>query len=226
MIKSAKDLKKGRKLYTLKEVERELKKIPGFSGHVEIERAKLHVQELLKRNPDATASERLAASGLVLQEPKAAVGMYKSVLVDGNRLIVSGHGPWFGGKPICGKVGKRRRVKTKDGWQYEQVGFTTMEARNAANHVALGVLASIEAAVGLDRVEQLVKTLGWVNCTKHFGETPFVIDGFSEVMELIFGELHGRGTRSAIGANALPFGIAVEVECEFRLKPEAAVAAA
>ncbi len=90
---------------TLAEVEKELNKIPGFACRVAIESAKLRVAELLKTNPHASAVERLQASGLVLPEPKEAVGMYDSVFVNGNRLLVSGHGPWVNGKPICGKVG-------------------------------------------------------------------------------------------------------------------------
>lgn len=203
---------------TLAEVEKELNKIPGFACRVAIESAKLRVAELLKTNPHASAVERLQASGLVLPEPKEAVGMYDSVFVNGNRLLVSGHGPWVNGKPICGKVGSRRHVRKTGGEKRKQARLTAAEARNAANHVALGVLASIEAEVGIYRIDRLLKTLGWVNCTKKFGDTPFVIDGFSEVMALVFGEIKGRGTRSAIGANTLPFGIAVEVECEFRLK--------
>lgn len=57
----------------------------------------------------------------------------------------------------------------------------------------------IEAELGISPIDRLLKTLGQVNCTKQFGNTTFVIDGFSEVLELVFGEVKGRGSRSAIG---------------------------
>jgi len=152
--------------------------------------------------------KQLAARGITLPEPKKAVGLYVSTLViDGwfkSRLLVSGHGPWVDGKPIIGKLGKTMSI---------------IDGRYAARQVGLGMLASIEAEVGLDRVVGIVKALGMVNSTADFQNQPAVIDGFSELMVEVFGKKNGIGTRSAVSMMSLPFGIAVEIEAEFIIKP-------
>ena len=50
-----------------------------------------------------------------------------------------------------------------------------------------------------------------VNCTDDFKDQPKVINGYSDLMVEIFGD-KGKHARSAVGMNALPVGIAVEVE--------------
>ena len=67
-------------------------------------------------------------------------------------------------------------------------------------------------------MKRLVKTFGMVNCTADFGEQPKVINGFSELMKDVFGEDAGIGARSAVGHNALPGNIAVEIECILELE--------
>jgi enamine deaminase RidA (YjgF/YER057c/UK114 family) len=50
-----------------------------------------------------------------------------------------------------------------------------------------------------------------VNCADDFKDQPKVINGYSDLMVEIFGE-KGKHARSAVGMNALPFNIAVEIE--------------
>jgi enamine deaminase RidA (YjgF/YER057c/UK114 family) len=50
-----------------------------------------------------------------------------------------------------------------------------------------------------------------VNCNSDFTQQPQVINGFSDLMVEVFGE-KGKHARSAVGMNALPMNIAVEVE--------------
>jgi enamine deaminase RidA (YjgF/YER057c/UK114 family) len=50
-----------------------------------------------------------------------------------------------------------------------------------------------------------------VNCDPAFMEQPAVIDGASDLLVEVFGE-KGKHARSAVGMNALPFNIAVEIE--------------
>ena len=74
------------------------------------------------------------------------------------------------------------------------------------------MLATVRAELGsLDRVRQVVKVLGMVNCAPGFNRTPDVIDGCSDVLVAIFGDA-GRHTRSAVGMAELPFDIPVEIE--------------
>ena len=49
---------------------------------------------------------------------------------------------------------------------------------------------------------------------------PQVIDGYSEVMEQVFGAA-GVGARSAVGMGSLPFNIAVEIELTLEIDSEA-----
>jgi enamine deaminase RidA (YjgF/YER057c/UK114 family) len=90
----------------------------------------------------------------------------------------------------------------------------------AAKQTALAMLATLRNELSsLDRVVRIVKTLGLVRCTNDFGQSPLVINGFSQVFADLFGTDRGIGARSALGTNALPNGMAVEVEAIFEIKP-------
>jgi enamine deaminase RidA (YjgF/YER057c/UK114 family) len=69
----------------------------------------------------------------------------------------------------------------------------------------------------LDRVKRVVKLVGFVNCVPEFTQQPAVMNGCSELLIAVFGPEHGVGARSAVGTNALPLGILVEVEAVFEL---------
>ena len=84
------------------------------------------------------------------------------------------------------------------------------EAIGRARQCALNVLAQIEAAVGLDRVEQLSQVMGFVLSADGFGDQPKVINGASELLIEVLGSA-GKHTRAALGTNALPFSATVEV---------------
>jgi enamine deaminase RidA (YjgF/YER057c/UK114 family) len=85
-------------------------------------------------------------------------------------------------------------------------------ARDAARLTGLRLLAALRAELGdLDRVERVVKLLGFVRCAPDFTGQPAVVDGCSELLVEVLGEA-GRGARSAVGVTALPFGIPVEIE--------------
>jgi enamine deaminase RidA (YjgF/YER057c/UK114 family) len=77
----------------------------------------------------------------------------------------------------------------------------------------------LKAATGgdLSRIKQFVKVLGMVNSAPDFTDHPKVINGFSDLMVEVFGEL-GKHARSAVGVAALPNNIAVEIEVIVELK--------
>lgn len=88
----------------------------------------------------------------------------------------------------------------------------------AARQTGLAILSTLKAHLGsLNKVKRLIKTFGLVNCTAAFKDQPKVINGFSELMAEVFGQEAGIGARSAVGANALPGNMAVEIECIFEL---------
>ena len=84
------------------------------------------------------------------------------------------------------------------------------EAAQRARACALRVLAQVEAAVGLDQVEQLLQVTGWVLSTDEFGDQPKVMNGASELLVEVLGAA-GKHTRAAVGASALPFSVTIEI---------------
>jgi enamine deaminase RidA (YjgF/YER057c/UK114 family) len=87
---------------------------------------------------------------------------------------------------------------------------TVEQAQDAARAAAVNVLAQIEAACGLDNLEQLLQVGGWVLSGEGFGDQPKVLNAASDLFVEVFGDA-GRHTRAALGANALPFSVTVEI---------------
>ena len=141
---------------------------------------------------------KLEQLGLSLPTPPAPVANYVRAVTVGNLVFLSGHGPSRDGAIVFqGKVGAERTVE---------------EGYEAAKLVMLNCLASLKEAIGdLDRVERIVKLLGMVNCTEDFGQHPQVINGASDLLVELYGE-RGRHARSAVGMQALPSQITVEIE--------------
>ena len=147
----------------------------------------------------SSLAARLTELGITLPQAPKPVGNYVGGIITGNLLFMSGCGPRLeDGSSVTGKLGDNMTVE---------------QGYDAARLVGLNMLANIQAQLGsLDRVEQVVKVLGMVNCTGDFGSHPKVINGFSDLFVEVFGETVGRGGRSAVGMVALPGQIAVEVE--------------
>ena len=143
---------------------------------------------------------RLAALDIVIpraQPPRVA--KIKGAARIGNTLYISGQIPqWEGELRFIGKVGRE---------------FTIEEGRAAARLSALNVLAQASEALdgNLDRIRQIAKVAGYVNCTPDVTEIGAVINGASELFLEIFGE-RGAHARVAIGAYSMPLGVAVEIE--------------
>jgi enamine deaminase RidA (YjgF/YER057c/UK114 family) len=68
----------------------------------------------------------------------------------------------------------------------------------------------MEAAAGLDNVEQVLQLTGFVLSTDEFGDQPKVINGASDLLAEVLGEA-GKHTRAALGTNSLPFSVTVEI---------------
>jgi enamine deaminase RidA (YjgF/YER057c/UK114 family) len=155
-------------------------------------------QAISKEGAVSVVEKRLQAMGLALPEVARPVGTYVPAVRTGNLVFVSGHGPArLPDVPMRGKLGK---------------DLTVEQGYAAARAVCLNCLAALKAEIGdLDRVVRIVKLLGMVNCTEDFGEQPKVINGASDLLGELFGE-RGRHARSAVGMQALPFGIPVEIE--------------
>ena len=92
------------------------------------------------------------------------------------------------------------------------------EAQAVARICALNILAQLKAACGgdLDRVVRCLKLGGFIACIDGFGEQPEVMNGASDLMVEVFGEA-GRHARFAVGTNALPRNVPVEVDGIFEI---------
>ena len=96
--------------------------------------------------------------------------------------------------------------------------LTLREGYEAARIAGLNCLASLKAALGnLNRVERIVKVVGYVNSIPAFTEYPKVINGASELFLSIFQE-KGQHVRVAIGVSGLPGDSAVEMSLIAKLK--------
>ena len=153
-----------------------------------------------------SAQARLEELGIELPTPMTPAGLYRSAVRVGDLIFLSGAGPIRpDGSLVTGKVGDTLDLAA---------------ARQAARLVGLQLLAALHAELGsLDRVVQVVKLLGMVNCSPGFNNTPGVIDGCSELFIDIFGEA-GRGARSAVGMAELPFDLSVEVEAIVQVRTD------
>jgi len=92
------------------------------------------------------------------------------------------------------------------------------QGANAAKQCALSLLAQVKAACEGDftRLVRVVKLTGFVNSTSDFTEQPQVVNGASNILVDILGDL-GKHSRSAVSAASLPLGVAVEIEGIFEI---------
>lgn len=144
--------------------------------------------------------ERLRELGLTLPSPPAPVASYIPT-----RLVPIGDGRallYVAGQ-VSTKDGQRLTGRCPDEVSVEQ-------AQEAARACALNLLAQIESAAGLDQVEQVTQVNGFVLSTDDFGDQPKVLNAASDLLVEVFGDA-GRHTRAALGTNALPFSVTVEI---------------
>lgn len=148
-----------------------------------------------------TPEGRLSTAGYTLPAPPDPVATYVTFVRTGNLLFLSGHGEC--GRPFTtGKVGR---------------DLTVEQGAKSAEKVGLCMLATIKSAVGeLSRVKRFVRILGMVQSTEDFTDHPKVMNGFSDLMVVAFGEA-GKAARAAVGMQSLPSNIAVEIEAVVEL---------
>lgn len=151
-----------------------------------------------------TVEQRLLELGIELPTPAVPAANYVPYVATGNLIYVSGQITSLNGElQYVGKVGDN--LSADDGYQ-------------AARICAINLITQVrEACFGdLDRVVQVVKLGGFVNCTPDFKEHPKVVNGASDLIAEAFGDA-GKHARFAVGAASLPLGIAVEVDGIFEI---------
>ena len=146
-----------------------------------------------------SAEAKLMELGIDLPPPPSATANYVQFVREGELLFVAGQGPFDASGTIVyeGRVGKE--ISAEDGYR-------------SARLCAINCLTHVKAALGsLDNVSRVVSLRGFVTCAEDFHDQPTIINGASDLMVEIFGDA-GRHVRTAIGAHALPFNIATEVD--------------
>lgn len=148
--------------------------------------------------------DRLADLSITLTDPPAPAGAYVPAIVDGDHVLTSGQLPLVDGAlPTTGHVGAEVDPKV---------------AKDLARTCAINAIAAIRSVIGdLDRIEQVVKVVGFVSSAPDFTGQPGVINGASELLGEVFGAA-GEHARSAVGVAALPLGAPVEVEVTVRVR--------
>lgn len=146
---------------------------------------------------------RIRELGYELPQAPAPVAAYVPAVITGNHVFTSGQLPFVDGKLIAtGKVSDSGVEGT----------VSPEEAKKLASICILNALAAVKGVIGdLDRIEKVVKVVGFVSSENSFYGQPGVINGASELLGEIFGEA-GIHARSAVGTPALPMNSPVEVE--------------
>jgi enamine deaminase RidA (YjgF/YER057c/UK114 family) len=135
-----------------------------------------------------------------------AGAIYKPVVIDGTTAYVAGCVPFDDHQQLT----SRGKVPTE---------VSLADAQKAAALCAVNILRLVRREVGsLERIERMLKVVGFVNSDPSFGEQHLVINGASQLFVDVLGEA-GWHARSAIGMAALPLGASVEVEAIVKLKP-------
>jgi enamine deaminase RidA (YjgF/YER057c/UK114 family) len=149
--------------------------------------------------------KKLANIGLELPAPPVPAAHYIPYVKVGNLLFVGGN---------TGRLNEQTRLHTG------KVGDTvTLEqGYEMARRCALNHLAIIKSALGdLDRVERIVKLIGYVNVAPGFTRMPQVVNGASDLFIELWGE-RGEHARAAVGVASLSNDAPVETEVIVQIK--------
>ena len=152
-----------------------------------------------------SADENIKKLNIELPEAKPPVGNYVATKIVGKMLFVSGQiSIDENGQLIKGKIGKDLDVEK---------GYT------AAKRCALSIVSQVKKACDddLTKVKSCIKLTGFVNSTDDFTDQPKIINGASDLIASIFGDI-GVHARAAVSTNSLPLGVSVEVDAIFELK--------
>ena len=147
---------------------------------------------------------RIKNLGLVLPEVSAPLAAYIPAKKTGHVIFTAGQLPLLKGELICkGLLGQDVDVE---------------QAYQAARICTLNALAAIKGVIeDLDQIVQVVRVVGYVASTSTFTQQPAIVNGASELLLEIFGEV-GKHARSAVGVTSLPLNASVEIELTVEVK--------
>ena len=149
--------------------------------------------------------ENIKNLGLNIPDLPKALANYVPYKIIGKTIYISGQAPVHNGELIYkGKVGSDISIE---------------EGIEAAKLCVINIIAALKTGLegDWDKLDSFVKLTGFVNCKDNFTDQPKIINGASNMLVEIFGD-QGRHSRVAVGSNALPLGIAVEIDALVQLK--------
>ena len=149
--------------------------------------------------------ENIKNLGLNIPDLPKALANYVPYKLIGKTIYISGQAPVQNGELIYkGKVGSDISIE---------------EGIEAAKLCVINIIAALKTGLegDWDKLDSFVKLTGFVNCQDNFTDQPKIINGASDMLVEIFGN-QGRHARVAVGSNALPLGIAVEIDAIVQLK--------
>ena len=148
-------------------------------------------------NSAKNLEEIITRRGLKMPAPPRAVGQYRPVVVSGGIVFLSGQiSRQADGNLITGRLGK---------------DLTLEQGRRAAEWATLQAVSILQSEIGLEKVGQILRLVGYVQSADNFYAQSDVMNGASELLVEIFGE-SGCHARSSIGVTSLPLNAAVELE--------------
>jgi len=148
--------------------------------------------------------KKLKEMGLEIPVAAIPLAAYVPAVKTGKLVFTAGQLPMVNGViPITGKVGAEVSVE---------------QAKELAQICALNALAALNLVADVDDVARIVRVVGYVNGAPGFVNQPAVINGASELLLALWGDVNGKHARSALGVAELPLNSPVEVELTFELK--------
>ena len=145
-----------------------------------------------------SVEDRLRQLNITLPTPVSPLASYVPFVITGSLIFISGQISSDQNGLIKGVVGSQLSIE---------------QGNYAARCCGLNLIAQLKVALNgdLDRVQRIIKLTGFVLSVADFDQQPKVINGASDLMIEVFGDI-GRHARVAVGTNALPLGVAVEVD--------------
>ena len=149
--------------------------------------------------------ENIMQLGINIPDMPAPLANYVPYKVSDNVVYVSGQGPVLNGNLMYkGKVNED--ISIEDGIK-------------AAELCCINIIATLKKSISGDwnKLDSFLKLGGFVNCNDNFYDQPKVINGASDLLVKIFGD-QGKHARFAVGSNALPMNISVEIDAIIKIK--------
>ena len=140
--------------------------------------------------------------GLKLPPPPKPVGAYR-LLVPSDRLVF-----------LSGQISKNAEGQVATGTL--GLNLSVEEGKQAARCAVLQAVSLIRSEMELDKVDQILRVVGYVQSSPDFHSQSDVMNGASELLVEIFVEI-GSHARSAVGVASLPLNAAVELELTLKI---------